>query len=238
MNKKPVEGKPHLKWWLIGAAVLLLAGSTWAVTAMVKHRKSALPKDLTAEALKTDSAKDPHQVFERVHEAMSKGNLSEEQRHQVWENAREAMEARMDERIDTYFAAKTDLEKQAVLDRDLDEMQAHMKEWQQRRAQWQQQRAAQGGSGGSAGRPSAGPGGGGPGGGPGPAGGPSVSGGGDRRGGPGGHQHSRQERKTRSESRDPNKRAQRMAYFTAMGQRAQQRGLSMPFGGGGPRGER
>jgi hypothetical protein len=44
-----------------------------------------------------------------------------------------------------------------------------------------------------------------------------------------------QERKTRSESRDPDAMARRMAYFQALRARAAERGIPMPSGpGGGP----
>jgi len=58
---------------------------------------------------------------------------------------------------------------------------------------------------------------------------------------------SQEERKSRSESRNPDQMARQMAYFSAMQQRAKERGIQMPgrgpggfgpggFGGGGPRG--
>lgn len=65
-----------------------------------------------------------------------------------------------------------------------------------------------------------------------------------REGGPRGGfmgSQSREERKDRSESRNADQTAQRMAYFMALGNRMSQRGISMPFGrggggmGGGPR---
>ena len=50
-------------------------------------------------------------------------------------------------------------------------------------------------------------------------------------------QRSREERKERSETRDPDRAARQMAYFAAIRDRATQRGIKMPFGpGGGPRG--
>lgn len=52
--------------------------------------------------------------------------------------------------------------------------------------------------------------------------------------GPGGPGSStREERKEQSESRNPDQMAQRMAYFMALQGRATQRGISMPWGGGG-----
>ena len=48
-------------------------------------------------------------------------------------------------------------------------------------------------------------------------------------------QQSREERKERSETRDPDRAGRQMAYFAAMRDRATERGIKMPFGaGGGP----
>ena len=44
---------------------------------------------------------------------------------------------------------------------------------------------------------------------------------------------SRSERKERSESRNPDQMARRMAYFSALQKRAAERGVQMPFGRGG-----
>jgi hypothetical protein len=218
---------------LVPAAILVLGASVWGVAALAKGKKTTLPKEFSVAALKAVSA-DPGKVFARVHEAMNRTDLTDQQRHELHENVHQVMEAQMNERLDEYFKAPAS-DRQAILDRQLDEMQAHMREMQQRYGQ--------------SGRPNRGddrrqngPGDAGPAatgtGGPNVAGGPNGAGGGpgqgwhDRHHGP----STRQERKLHSESHDPDQRAQMMAYRTALRKRAQERGIQMPFGMGPPRG--
>ncbi len=208
---------------LVAASLLVLGGAAFGVVSLVKARRSAVPAEFTIAALKAD-AKDPHKMFEKVHEAMSRPELSDQQREAIHDNARAVMEAQMDVRMNAYFAAPQ-AQRKAIIDRDLDEMQARMKEWQQRRPRDESGRAPGDRPQGSARRDAQAPGS------PPPGGGPQA----DRRGGPrGDHNSTPQERKTRSESRDPDKTARRTAYFTAMRQRAEERGIQMPFRGGGP----
>jgi len=213
------------------AGILILGCAAWGVVSLTREKGPAVPKDFTVEALKAKS-EDPGQLFEQVHQAMNRTDLTEEQRHAIRENVHTVMEVQMDKRLDEYFAAAQP-QRQAILDRHLDEMQAHMKEWQQRREQRQraenrvpeEQRADHQTPGGPF---------------PGRAGGQAADG---RSGGPPGRpdargprQHTREERKQRSESRDPDKSARRLAYFSALHQRAEQRGIQMPFGPGRGRG--
>jgi hypothetical protein len=207
-------------------AVLLLGGAVWGYTVHARNKKSAVPKEFTADALKSES--DPGKAWEKVHQAMDRTDLTDEQKHQIRENAHNVWEARMDQRMDDYFNAPAN-QKQAILDRHLDEMQARMKDWEKRRAEHDAQRTA---AGGAQTADASGAGRNGPPGGPGnQAGGrPGDTGGrGPGRGGP----PSREQRKSHSEARNPDQQARRMAYFGAMQQRAQQRGMQMPFGGGG-----
>jgi hypothetical protein len=174
---------------------------------------------------------------------MESGKLNDQQRHELWGDVHNAMEQQMEKRMDTYFAAAP-AQRTAILDQQIDEMQARMKEWQQRRTQDGQtprdpnsrrlgDRTRRPEAPGTSGRPAAAPGGspppanagGGPGGGPGGGGFR-----GDRHGPP-----SREQRKDHFESRDPDSRARRMAYTSAMQARAQQRGIQMPMMGRGGR---
>lgn len=227
------EASPHRRKILLASVVLLVLGlGTWGVAALSKGHKTTLPRELSPDALKAVSD-DPGKVFERVHQAMESGKLTEEQRHELMQNVRSTMEAQMDKRMDEYFTAG-EKEKQAILDRHIDEMQARMKEMEQRRARWNRDGTARSAD---RGQPSGPPGGGAGGGGAAnavasgaPAAGNAPSGGpswGDRRGPP-----TRQERKMFMESRDPDKMARRMAYFAAIRQRAEQRGIQMPWPGG------
>ncbi|MBN1488448.1 MAG: hypothetical protein JXA69_00905 [Phycisphaerae bacterium] len=216
---------------LSAAGILVLGGGAWGVVALTSGPKSTLPEDLSVNALKAKAAEDPGKVFERVHDAMRREDLTEEQQHELRENAREVMDAQIEQRLDEYFVASQD-QRKMILDRQLDEMQSRMKEWQQRRTERERDGAPQGERPRPSGAaPAAEPGS--PGTTPQARPGPDDRSGrfGDRRGPP-----TQEQRKMRSESRDPDQRARRMAYFTALRKRAEERGIQMPFFGGGPGG--
>ena len=105
------------------------------------------------------------------------------------------------------YYAASEEEKTAVLDRQLDEFRERMKEWEKRREEEQKKD-------GEKDRAQQ-----------------------DQRFAGMFGQQSREERKQRSETRDPDRTGRQMAYFAAMRQRATERGIKMPFGpGAGPRG--
>ena len=216
---------------LATAGVLILGLATWGVAALSRGNKTTLPKELSAAALKAEA--DPGKVMQRVHEAMERGNLTDEQRHEVWENAHTVMEAQMDKRLDEYFTAN-ESQRPAILDRQLDEMQAHMREWQQRRGQSDRQGSDRGPASGQRGPANATASGraGGPPRDHGPGFGGDHRGGGDHHWGPPTHE----QRKQHFESRDPDRTARRTAYFAALSQRAEQRGIQMPWAMGPPHG--
>src|SRR5207244_3593020 len=151
----------------------------------------------------------------QVREAMDRKDLTEAQREEIRHNAWAAREARMEARMNEYFGAPAN-QKQAILDHQIDEMQAFMAK---RRAEWDQRRAA--GS-----QPAWG-------GGPGNANAGSNGNQNGQNGGGQGRGGGREQRKNRSESQDPQQQAKRMAYFSAMHARAEQRGIQMPSWGGG-----
>jgi hypothetical protein len=230
MHSKSVTAKPsnRRKIAVISlAALVLVACGAWGVVHLAgKDKGPDVPAEFTVEALKT-KAQDPGQMFEQMHQAMQRTDLTEEQRHAIHENLRAVMEVQMDKRLDEYFTAPPAQQK-AVLDRHLNEMQTRMKEWQQRRAE-RGEPARPGeprpGSGQAAGSPPPGP------------GAQAAGAQGGRPGGPDGRRGppTREERKTHSESRDPDKMARRIAYFTAMRERAEERGIQLPFGPPGHR---
>ncbi len=218
------------------AATLVLATGVWGVATFSRGKKTTLPKEIV-QKIKAES-NDPGKVMQTVHEAMDRKDLTEEQRHELWQNVHNVMEARMDQRMNDYFAAN-ETQRKAILDRDIDEMQARMKEWQQRRAQRERDGATRGP--GSTGGPGGGQRGGSPAVAGGRPGGASASAApGPNQGGPRGGDHrgppSRDQRMRRTQSRDPDQAARRMAYFTALHARAQERGIQMPGPMGGPGG--
>lgn len=233
------------KVWVPALVVpMLLGGTVWAVAAhrRAQGQKDILPKELSAEALKAET--NPGKIFEKIHNAAHQGNFTEEQRQQLRDNARSVVEARIDQRMNTYFAAKTDDEKNAILDRDIEDFQKFTKQMQERRAQWQREHPGEiprgffgrpgGGPPGpsTSGSPSASSGGSSPSGASANAGAPAQDGGRDGFRGGGRGAPTRQERKMRSESRSPDQRAKMMAYFSALHTRAQKRGITIPSFGG------
>lgn len=236
MTKQPSSNRR--KGLIIAAAILVVGGGAWGLSAAYKAKKNELPKELSVESLRAKAA-DPMKLHQELDQAMSRPDLNEVQREKLRDNMHVLREEHEDQRINAYFAAP-EAERKVMLDKQLDEMQAHMKEWQQRRAAnpgrgatgeanrgpRDANRASR--SGGSSG-------------GSGGGGQASVGGaGGPRPGGPGGRgprNHTQAERKQRSESRDPDQTVRRYAYMQALQGRAKERGIDMPFHGpGGPGG--
>jgi hypothetical protein len=148
--------------------------------------------------------------FEQFRNAMRDETLTDEQRRELFERMREAREREMDQRVAEYFGA-SEAERVAVLDKHIDEMEARRREWEARRAE----------RGDEDDRPR------------------------DRDETPEQREarrrerfgsQSQAERKTRSESRNPDQQGQRMAYFSAMRDRMAARGIEAPRGGPGGRG--
>jgi hypothetical protein len=189
---------------------VVLGGTLWGVTSRSRAQRSDLPEELR-QALEKES--DPGKVFEEARRAMDREDLTPEQRRAIWASLRDRMEQEMDRRMDEYFTAATPEARDAVLDRHITEFQARMKEMERHRAERERTAGPQSG--------------------PAQASGPSSDG--ERRGpGPNGQPPSREQRKRWSESRDPDRAARRMAYFTAMRQRAEKRGIQLPWPGRGP----
>ena len=218
---------------LAGAAVLILGGGVWGVVALKSGTKSKLPKELQ-QAIKAGT-NDPSKMREVIHTAMQNGNLTEEQRHELFSSVHGAFEQQTNKRLDEYFAA-VPANRQAILDQHIDEMQARMKEGQQHRPQGVQGAAGandRGRSGRQRSNAPAATGGSAPGATPSAAGAPGPGGGGnpgfrgDRRG-----TRTHEQRKDHFESRSPDDHARRLAYFTAMQARAKERGIQMPSPGG------
>lgn len=233
------------------AGVLVLGAVVWGGVSWSRHSSQPpVPREFTVEAIKAkmETENDPGKVWEQMHQLRERTDLTEEQRRQAFENAHAVMEEQMNKRLDAYFAATDEKQRLAMLDRDIDEMQRRMKERQQREAQAGRTGGpgARGpGGGGSGGPPRATGGAGGSGGGAGVAQGPQAPGGAPGTaapgGGPpggwrGGGPPTREQQKMRTESRDPDQSARRMAYFTALRKRAEQRGIQMPTFGRGPGG--
>jgi len=214
--------------------LLVLGGTVWAVVAWVGgDGRPDVPKELTVASLQAQ-ANDPAKIAQTMRETLERKDLSDEQRRDVRDNMRQVFEAEMDKSVDEYLTAPPE-QKTAVIDRHLDRLQEIMKVMEPLRAQG----LGRGGPGGAS-----------PDGRPGPRAdgqngsppiGPPGQGNEARRPdgqdhGPGGwrgRMSTPEGRKQMSESRDPDRMARRMAYFGAILSRAKERGIEMPFPGGG-----
>jgi len=190
-------------WIITGLCAAVLGGSAWAVFRGPRPKAGgvAIPPELSVDSLKA-RVEEPEKLRETIRDTMRRDDLTDEQRRQIAENMRTVWQEEMQKRVDEYFAASEE-EKNAVLDRQLDEWRERMKEWEQRRKEeekkdGEKERADQR----------------------------------QRFAGMFGQQ-SREQRKERSETRDPDRAARQMAYFMAMRNRAAERGINMPMGPGG-----
>jgi pyruvate/2-oxoglutarate dehydrogenase complex dihydrolipoamide acyltransferase (E2) component len=191
-------------WLIIAGSVVVLGGGAWGLSSYWKSAPAgpAVPKDFSVASLKVTAAEEPGKLMDKVRESMDRDDLSEEQRRKIGENVREVWQTRMRESVDEYFNA-SDEEKNAVLDRHLEEFQKAMQAMEERRKEWEKEREN------------------------------DKDGERERRGrgmfGP----QTQEERKAQSESRNPDQMARAMAYFAAVQKRAQERGMKLPQGGPG-----
>lgn len=188
---------------LVGVGLLGLSAGVWGLVSWTQRDTVRLPKELSAGALEAASA-NPGEMMQRVREAMQRDDLTDEQRRQLRANMREVWQERRRAQLDVYFAASSEAERQRILDEQIDQMQARMREWQQRRAQWERERGARRDQAGRPDRPDRG----------------------------NWTPPTRAERRERSESRDADEMGRRMAYFSALRKRMEERGIEAPFGPG------
>jgi hypothetical protein len=178
--------------------VIAVAGAVVAlnVATGASEKENALPAELTVASLtKASQDGDRREVFRNI---MDRDDLTDEQRREAFRNMRDVGRRQMDARMNEYFNATSQDEKNAVLDAQIDEFAKMREQWQQRR----EQREADGENNRERMQQLFQP-------------------------------PSQQERKARSENRNPDETARRMAYMSAMRSRMTERGISM---GGGPRG--
>ncbi len=161
--------------------------------------------DLRKQAVNTLRQGSMHDMFER----MRSNDMSEEERHQLMSNMRTLMEEEQSARAREWAEADSEEKKNEILDKQLDEMLARRaemeKEWEKRRAEREKERAENGGKDDERRRDR-----------------------GPRR------TVSTQERKQRLESSNPDDRARTRKFHEALRKRAEERGVSMGRGFGGP----
>lgn len=198
--------------------VLSAAGGVWAWSAHgSKADDGGVPSDLTKEKLVAASKENPGQMFDKMRDAMDRKDLTEEQKRQIGENMRAVRDALIQEHVDEYFAAK-EKDRASILDKHIEEFEKFRKEQEERDARREAEDAAKDKDK------------------------PEEEKEKDR-------DKMREEmrkryadrtqaqRKTDSETRNPNQMAQRMAYMSAMHKQMEARGIKPPqWGRGGGRG--
>ena len=136
---------------VLGAGVLVLgAGGVWAGKYWAARRaESDLHATLAAAsaeeardallALEKDQVDDAVEAmkgrsFSEMREMMRSGDLTDEQRQKLRDVMREVGRAHMNERVDEYFAAAEE-QREALLDRHIDEMMEMRERWRAEREQ-------------------------------------------------------------------------------------------------------
>ncbi len=188
-------------FWSTIVGLLVLGGGSWAMWSGSGSAKSptGLSAELSYASLQKQAADNLGKVFDTIRENVRREDLTDEQRRELRGNMRRVMRTALTQRVDEYWNAD-DAQRDAVLDRHIDDLQARMAEFQKRRDERQRERSADG-SVGQESRP--------------------------RR-----PQPTQEQRRQRSESRDPDETARAALYFNNLQARMGERGISMPGGGG------
>lgn len=116
--------------------VITLAGAVVAVNVATRSSDNEgdnLPTELTVAAL-TQATEDGNRrgTFRNI---IDRDDLTDEQRRQAFRNMRQVGRRQMQARIDEYFDAISQEEKNAILDAQIDEFAKRREQWQQRREQ-------------------------------------------------------------------------------------------------------
>lgn len=150
-------------------------------------------------------------VMDKFRDQMRDEKLTEEERRKLGESMRATWEAEMKKRLDEYFDADP-AERDAILDKHIDEMEEFRKYMDERRAKEEEEAKAEGKTDEEIEKERE----------------KERDKWRDRM-----RSKSREERKADSETRDPNQMAKQMAYWSAMRKQMEKRGIKMPFGPGG-----
>jgi multidrug efflux pump subunit AcrB len=199
--------------------LLLLAGTTWAVrgarakTVQMSSEAKALLAQMTDENAKREER---GEAFKKMRE------LPKDQRDELEKQLRERWTKREQDKLDHFFTL-TPEQQQAELDKEIERMQERSKRWEERR------KSAEGKQGGSNGASN------GDAGGQGKSGAASGSDGSSSKQGPSLDQRDAMRREMLNHT-TPEQRAQMSNYRMMLQQRAQQLGVPMPSGRGGPGG--
>lgn len=200
-NKKP--------WIIAGITLALLGGGGFAAAAFLTGEPEETP--IAIEFPKDATMEERVAVIDKFRDQMRREDLTDEERRKLGESMRATWEAEMQKRVDEYFNADP-AERDAILDKHIDEMEEFRKHMDDRRAKEEEEAKEEGKSEEEVEEERE----------------KEREKWRDRM-----RSRSRDERKADSETRDPNQMAQRMAYFSAMRKQMEKRGVKMPFGPGG-----
>lgn len=193
-------------WIITGLCAAVLGGSAWAVFRGPHAKPGGV---VIPSELSVDSLKAGVQEPDKLRETIRDTMQRDDLTDEQRRQIAENMRTVWEGEMNKRvdeYFAAAEEEKTAVLDRQLDEWQERMKEWEQRRKEEEKKDSEK-----------------------------ARAEQGQRFAGMFGQQ-SREQRKDRSETRDPDRAGRQMAYFMAMRTRAAERGINMPMGGGGFRG--
>jgi len=200
------------------AVVLVVAGGVFAWGKLAGEKTEA---DRLLAQVQEAPEEQRFEQMRKIHDQARE--LSEEDRRQLRRGMRDMFTEEISRRIDEYENAPED-QKQAILDRQIDEMVERMNEWRAEREKRRAEREAAGEGEGDGRRVD---------------GEERSEGGREGRGGRGGWGgRSVQDRKERMEGGNPDERARMIRHFMRMRQRATERGIDMGRGPGGGRGGR
>ncbi len=192
-----------LTWIITAVSAVAVGGSTWAVFSGSGAKSKGV---VIPRELSVESLQAQTQEPEKLRETIRDTMRREDLTDEQRRQVAQNMRAVWEGEIQKRvdeYFAASEEEKTAVLDRQIDEFRERMKEWERRR---EEERKKEGDN--------------------------DRAQQGQRFAGMFGQQ-SREERKERSETRNPDQAGRQMAYFTAMRERATQRGITMPGGPGG-----
>jgi hypothetical protein len=206
------QQKPRKILILTVGGLIVAAGAAWGVWAWSRASEadpSTLPGEYSVDALKTQT-RSPEQAMETVNGLIQREDLTDEQRREAFENLRKVREARFEENVEEFFAAAPE-ERDAVLDRHIDEFQEFMKEMEKHRDEWRKARERMRENENENQNQS------------------DES----RRDRWRSRFRTKEGRQAFSEGRDPDRVARHMSYFSALRKRMSERGIEMPWAGRG-----
>jgi hypothetical protein len=133
-----IQMKPITVFIAVGS--LVVVGGAWALLggSTAEQSPSGLPAELSVASLKKTS-KDPSKMRESMRESFRRDDLTDEQRTELRGNMRQVWTSALNERVDEYYNAP-EANREAMLDRHIDDMAERRKQWEARRREREAER--------------------------------------------------------------------------------------------------